>query len=45
MSTTKFGYESKIYAPKGKLVYEYNPLRNYRDENGEVKDLITKSNS
>ena len=45
MSTTKFGYESKIYAPKGKLVYEYNPLRNYRAENGEVKDLITKSNS
>lgn len=46
MSITNFGYSSKVFSPKGKLVYEYNPLHNYRKvengiQKGDIEDLIT----
>ena len=43
MSVTTFGYSSKLISPKGKLVYEYNPLHNYRKVNGggDIDDLVT----
>lgn len=42
-----FGYNIKTIKPKGKIVYEYNPLYNYRpdDLNGEIDDLITTGSS
>lgn len=42
-----FGYNIKAIKPKGKIVYEYNPLYNYRpdDLNGEIDDLITTGSS
>ena len=42
-----FSYIRKAIKPKGKLVYEYNPLYNYRPEklDGEIDDLITTGSS
>ena len=40
-----FTLHLKTINPKGKLVYEYNPLYNYRKENGEIDDLITEGKS
>ena len=39
----QFGYTAKVISPKGKIVYEYNPLYNYRKEKDEgvISDLIT----
>lgn len=31
----------KQLKPNGKIVYEYNPFRNYRDDAGKIGDLIT----
>lgn len=40
----KFDYTAKVIQPKGKIVYEYNPLYNYRkDDSGELSDLVTSS--
>ena len=38
-------YVAKVIQPEGKLVYEYNPLYNYRKEanDGMITDLITKN--
>ena len=46
-----FNYVAKIIQPEGKIVYEYNPLYNYRPkhrdgddiQDGEVHDMITKN--
>lgn len=40
-----FTLHLKTINPKGKLIYEYNPLYNYRKENGEIDDLITEGKS
>ena len=39
------GVKLKAIKPKGKIVYEYNPLYNYRSPNGEINDLITEGES
>ena len=46
-----FNYVAKMIKPEGKIVYEYNPLYNYRPkhkngdtiQDGEVHDMITKN--
>jgi hypothetical protein len=51
-----FGYVANIVQPEGKIVYEYNPLHNYRPvlvkddgslrvADGEVCDMVTKNYS
>lgn len=40
-----FGIKLKTIKPEGKIVYEYNPLYNYRNKNGEISDLITEGES
>ena len=42
-----FGYTISAIKPKGRMVYEYNPLYNYRPEsqNGLIDDLITEGES
>ena len=42
-----FGYQINAIKPKGKMVYEYNPLYNYRPEskNGLIDNLITEGES
>jgi hypothetical protein len=42
-----FSYIRKAIKPKGRLVYEYNPLYNYRPDklDGEIDDLITTGSS
>ena len=46
-----FNYVAKMIKPEGKIVYEYNPLYNYRPkhkngdtiQDGEVHDMITEN--
>jgi hypothetical protein len=40
-----FGIKLKTIKPEGKMVYEYNPLYNYRNESGDIDDLITEGES
>lgn len=42
-----FGYVLRAIKPKGRMVYEYNPLYNYRlkNENGQITDMITTGES
>lgn len=42
-----FGYVLNAIKPKGRMVYEYNPLYNYRleNENGLINDMITTGES
>jgi hypothetical protein len=44
---TEINYTTRVIQPKGKLVYEYNPLYNYRRnaDDGMLTDLITKSST
>lgn len=47
MPDYNFGYTVRAIKPKGRMVYEYNPLYNYRPEsqNGLIDDLITEGES
>lgn len=42
-----FGYTLQAIKPKGRMVYEYNPLYNYRlqSEHGLINDMITTGDS
>lgn len=41
MSEVTYQLNLKTRADKGNLVYEYNPLHNYRDDSGEIKEFIS----